>query len=388
MNLAIVGCGYVADFYCRTLGGYPDLKLVSAYDRDAAQLERFGAHWPTRRASSLDALLSDPSIHIVLNLTNPRSHDAVTQAALQAGKHVYSEKPLAMNAARARELVDLARQQGLYLASAPCSLLGPTAQTVWKALRDNAIGKPRLVYANFDSGMIAPVLKPWQWRNSAGAYWPAKDEFEIGATYEHAGYLLTWLAAFFGPARRVTSFAATLLADKGIAVEHMAPDLTVGCLEYEGGVVTRLTNSLVAPEDRSLMIVGDGGVLKVKNVRDDSAPVYIRPVPSKSAGLERRINALRAALKWPGYETEWHRWRRYPMTHVKSGGIADREKPVDFCRGVAELAEAIAQKRPCRLSAELGWHINELIERLQYPERFGDKREVASRFEPISPLTA
>ena len=388
MNLAIVGCGYVADLYCRTLANYPQLRLVSAYDRDAGNLERFCAQWPARRCASFDELLAEAGVDIVLNLTNPHSHDAVTQAALNAGKHVYSEKPLAMNVARAQELVALARQKGLYLSSAPCSLLSPAAQTLWKALREGAIGSMRLVYANFDGGMIAPSLAPWQWRNSVGTLWPAKDEFETGATYEHAGYLLTWLAAFFGPARRVTSFAATLLADKGIAVEQMAPDLSVGCIEYEGGVVARVTCSLVAPEDRSLMIVGDRGVLRVGNVRDDMAPVYFRPVPSQSSGLERRVNALRNAFKFPGHETEWHLWRRYPPVVLKTQQVAEPNKPVDFCRGIAELAEAIAQKRPCRLSAELGAHITELIERLQYPERFGEKRDVASRFAPIAPLAA
>ena len=387
MNLAIVGCGYVADFYCRTLPSYPALKLVGAYDRNAGNLDAFCRRWPIRRYGSLDDLLADPAVEIVLNLTNPRSHDEVTERCLAAGKHVYSEKPVAMTADRARELVELARRNKLYLASAPCSLLSDTAQTLWKALRDGAIGRARLVYANFDSGMIAPMLSPWLWRNSAGAYWPAKDEFETGAIYEHAGYLLTWLAAFFGPARRVTSFAACLIPEKGIPVDKMAPDFAVGCIEYEGGVVARLTSSLVAPEDRSLTIIGDHGVLRVGNVRDDHAPVYVRATPSRGriAGFERRVNRLRKLLRLPGAETEWHLWRRYPMAREKTSRAADPSKPVDFCRGVAELAEAIAQRRACRLSAELGGHVTELIERLQYPERFAE-RDVASAFAPIAPL--
>ena len=59
---------------------------------------------------------------------------------------------------------------------------------------------------------------------------------------------------------------------------------------------------------------------------------------------------------------------------------------MDFCRGPAEMVDAIRNKRPCRLSPELGWHITELIERLQYPERFGSRRELVSSFDPIQPL--
>ena len=387
MNLGLVGCGYVAEFYCQTLRHYPGLKLVAAYDRDEKNLDAFCRRWTVRRCNSLDGLLKDSSVQIVLNLTNPRSHDEVIRQCLNAGKHVYSEKPLAMDAARARELADLARQKGLRLSAAPCSLLGETAQTMWKALRENAIGPVRLVYANFDDGMIA-AQAPWQWRNGAGVAWPAKDEFEVGATYEHAGYLLTWLAAFFGPARRVTSFAARLIPDKGIAVDTLTPDFSVGLIEYDSGIVARLTCSIVAPADRSLMIVGDKGIIKVANARDDKAPVYIRATPSPYSGIERRVNRLRSFLKLPGYETDWHMWRHYPAARIGAPEVASRTKPVDFCRGVAELAEAIEQARPCRLSAEFGCHVVELIERLQYPERFGDDRAVASTFDAIAPLPA
>ena len=133
---------------------------------------------------------------------------------LQNGKHVYSEKPLGMSGEEARSLLALAERRGLYLSCAPCSVLSETAQTVWKAIRDGAIGKVRLVYANFDDGMIAPKLAPWTWVNDCGVPWPAKDEFEGGGA--HAGYVLTWLAAFFGPARAVNSFCPARLRTRGL----------------------------------------------------------------------------------------------------------------------------------------------------------------------------
>lgn len=390
LNIAIIGCGFVADSYCQTLGNYPELKLVGAYDRNIGNLELMSRRWSLPPYTSLDALLADDSVAIVLNLTNPSSHYEISKRCLEAGKHVYSEKPLAMDAAAAHELVRLAQKKGLYLASAPCSLLGETAQTLWKAIRENAVGRPRLVYANFDDGMIAPKLSPWQWKNDAGVAWPAKDEFEVGSTYEHAGYLLTWLAAFFGPAVRVTSFASCLIPDKGIAVNSMAPDFSVGCIEYVSDVVARVTCSLVAPLDKSLLIVGDDGLLRVDNVRHDTSPVYIRRIPSHpwAARVEQRVNALRCSLRLPGWERDWHAWSRYPLVRGSGHGrkVAGNNKRVDFCRGVHEMAEAIEQNRPCRLSAELGWHVTELIEHLQYPERFGDQRQLLSRFSPITPI--
>jgi predicted dehydrogenase len=390
MNIAILGCGFVADLYATTLGNHPELKLVGLYDRNPRNLSALCSGEPVRRYANLDELTDDSSIDLVLNLTNPRSHYELTKRCLEAGKHVYSEKPLAMDAQCAAQLAEVAEQNELMLSSAPCSLLNDTAQTLWKAIRDGAVGKVRLVYANFDDGMIAPNQSPWLWRNGSGVAWPAKDEFEVGCAYEHAGYVLTWLAAFFGPARQVTSFASCQIPDKGIAVETMAPDFTVGCIEYADGVVARVTCGLVAPRDKSLTVIGDEGVLFVGNVRNDKAPVYLRRaklsrVQSAFANRTGWLSRwLEQRLCWPGTEALFQ--RRYPSARKTNGLLVGRSKPVDFLRGPAEVADAIRERRPCRLSARLGVHIVELVEALQHPERFGGRRQLTTTFPEISPL--
>lgn len=390
MNIAILGCGYVADLYATTLANHPELRLVGLYDRNPKNLEVFCSGWPARRYASVDELARDPAIDLVLNLTNPRSHYELTSRCLEAGKHVYSEKPLAMDARRAGQLADVAEQKSLMLSSAPCSLLTDAAQTLWKAIREGAIGKVRLVYANFDDGMIAPNQSPWLWRNGSGVAWPAKDEFEVGCAYEHAGYVLTWLAAFFGPALRVTSFASCQIPDKGIAVDAMAPDFTVGCIEYAEGIVARVTCGLVAPRDKSLIVIGDDGVLFVGNVRHDKAPVYLRrsklsrvqsAIANRTGWLSRW---LEQRFSWPGAEALFQ--RRYPRACATNGLVVGRGKPVDFLRGPAEVADAIRENRPCRLSARLGVHIVELVEALQHPERCGGHKELTTTFPEISPL--
>jgi predicted dehydrogenase len=267
----------------------------------------------------------------------------------------------------ARKLVYLAKASGLYLGAAPCSLLSETAQTLGKAIRDGVIGKVRLVYANFDDGMIAPVMRPWSWLNDFGAPWPAKDEFEVGCTFEHAGYVLTWLGAFFGPARRVTSFASTQLPDKGIAVEKMAPDFTVGCIEYDDAIVARVTCGLIAPKDKSLTIVGDTGVLHVRDVRNDAGPVFLRR-PHAPGFLERVIKRINRSIPLPVTGEEWGFQTRLPLLRQPTGGFVSAGKPVDFCRGPAEMASAIRQNRPSRLSAEFAAHITEIVEALQNPQ--------------------
>src|SRR4051812_46761518 len=152
MRVAIVGCGFVADYYVRTLPVHPELELVGVMDRDAERAERFARYYSLSRYNSLDDLLADPRVEIVLNLTNPSSHYEVSKRALLAGKHVYSEKPMAMSFDEAKELVELAERAGRQISSAPCSLLGETAQTMWKALRDQRVGRVRLAYAELDDG--------------------------------------------------------------------------------------------------------------------------------------------------------------------------------------------------------------------------------------------
>jgi predicted dehydrogenase len=386
MRFAIVGCGYIAASYADSLRHYPTLSLVGAWDRNQSNLEKFVNRWPCRAYGSEAELLADVSVETVLNLTNPRSHAEITRAALLAGKHVYSEKPLGMNAEEARCLVELTHSRGLMLASAPCSVLSETAETVWHALRADTIGKVRLVYANFDDGMIAPHMSPWTWRNEVGIPWPAKDEFETGCTYEHAGYLLTWLAAFFGPARRVTSFASCQILDKGLAVEKMAPDFAVGCLEYDHNIVARVTCSLIAPFDKSLTIVGDKGVLSVDNVRHEHCPVRYRLYAQGriSAGIERRLNRVRRALTMTEPKTGWTSWRRYPYVASPPSWLAGH-KPVDFLRGPAEMGAALEAGRPCRLPAELGWHIAELVDALQNPNGRDGRQAIASTFPRLAP---
>ena len=372
MNIAILGCGYVADLYMATLARHPGLRLIGVHDYDPRRLKDFSDYHKTVSFPSLNELLDDPAVEMVLNLTNPRSHYDLTKACLDAGKHVYSEKPLAMESEKAADLVRLARERGLSLAAAPCSLLGETAQTMRRALADGALGPVRLVYANFDDGMIHR-LDPTRWRSASGAPWPARDEFETGCTYEHAGYVLSWLAAFFGPARRVHAYASCLLPDKGIAVERMAPDFSVGCLEYDNGIVARVTCSIVAPADKSLVIVGERGIVRTEDVRNDAAPVYWRQAPPNRvlAAIGARWREVRGrvehALRLPYSLGGWRLERRYPYAQKPRFQSSGGNKPVDFLRGPAEMAESIRERRPCRLSPELALHMTELIETLGTP---------------------
>lgn len=371
MRIAIVGCGYVADYYLKTLPGYSELELAGVLDHDNERSSKFAAHYSVPVYHCLEELLEDRSIDIVLNLTNPKSHFSVSKACLDAGKHVYTEKPLAMEVSEAEKLVDLAEQRGLYISSAPCSLLSETAQTLWKALRENVVGQVRLVYAEMDDGLVhrMPYKK---WLNDSGTPWPYKDEFEVGCTLEHAGYSLTWLLAFFGPVKTVTAFSSCLIPDKqtDVLLDVNAPDFSVACIKFESGVVARLTCSIVAPHNHAFQIFGDEGVLCVDDCWYYEAPVYTR----------ESINIGRKRL-----EGVWK--KRYPLVRKASPRIQYRgAHRMDFLRGVAELAAAITEQRPCRLSARFSLHVNEVVLAINNALETSSTYKISSSFEPIEPM--
>ena len=224
-RIAIVGTGYVADLYMPSLRSFPGLEIVGAWDIDPARLAAFCHHWRIVAADGLDALL--PQADIILNLTNPLAHAEINRTAIDAGRHIWCEKPLALTTGEAVELVTLARKRGVHLASAPCSVLGEAAQTAWHALRGGRIGTPRLVYAELDDDFL-PAAPTGRWTSASGAPWPAADEFRTGCTLEHAGYYLSWLMAMFGPVRRIVSGAARQLDPVQTGTGACGPRLCVG----------------------------------------------------------------------------------------------------------------------------------------------------------------
>jgi hypothetical protein len=166
----------------------------------------------------------------------------------------------------------------------------------------------------------------------------------------------------------------------------MAPDFTTGCIEYDEGVVARVTCSVVAPEDKSLTIIGDKGVLRVDNVRHERCPVRYQTyeLGRLGAAIERRIDALRLRLGMPSLRTGWTAWRSYPYVSRPPRWLSGR-KAVDFLRGPSEMAAARREGRACRLSAEFGQHIADILGALQHPVG-GGTRMILSRFPEIEPL--
>lgn len=361
MNIAFLGTGFVADYYMTTLANHPELSLTGVYDRSGERLRQFTAFHGVRAYDSAAALIGDPDVDIVVNLTTPESHFELSRVALESGKHVYCEKPLAMDAADAARLVALANERKLTVATAPANALSDAHALVASLLAANRIGTPRLIYAEMEDG---PVFRDkWaSWRSRSGAPWPGVHEFEIGCTLEHAGYALSWLVSLFGAVESLTAFSALTFPDKGPGTEalHLAPDFSVGCLKFRSGPVARLTSGLAAPKNRALSILGDSGSIVVADLWDNRSAVHLEEV-----GAPRRIDArignrLEAKLGTflPG-KPQAGRKVRYPAA-AASPALPGYPSQIDFCRGIADQARAIAAGRQPFFAGQRALHITEL----------------------------
>jgi predicted dehydrogenase len=380
-KIALVGCGYICHLYLKTLGDYSYLSVAGVHDLEHERAQNFANYRLTRLRypnlvvhDSIESLLADDEVEVVVNLTNPASHFEVNKAALEAGKHVYSEKPLALNLTDAEMLVALAQDRGLLITCAPCSLLGNTAQTIWKALRENAIGNVRLIYAELDDDAVhkrsfSQWVRPW------GPAWPYKDEFEVGCTFEHAGYVLTWLAAFFGPAERVVAYSDVLVPDKGTParIENMSPDFSVGIIKFRSGPVARITNSILAPRDHSVTFIGEEGVISIKDSWFYDDEVVIQ----RSLDPVTPLEYLSQPESLPLVQGPQRRSRYF---------YQGEGHDMDFARGVDELVCALREKRPPRLGGEFALHVLEITQALHEGSPEGLSHKIRTSFDSIEPM--
>lgn len=351
-RVGIVGCGNIATAYARHIAAAPDLELVAATDLDPARAAGLVVEHGGRAVPTLDDLLGEP-IDAVVNLTVQPAHFEVTRRALEAGRHVHSEKPLALAPAEAWRLVELARERGLRLGCSPFTLLGEAQQTAWRAIREGRIGPVRAVFAETDWGRI----ETWH---------PAPIPFyEIGPVADVGVYPLSIVTAMLGPARRVQAFARTLAPERvtrdGTPFQPGSPDFWIVVLELAAGIVVRLTSSFYAGQQSkgyaALAFHGDAGSLWLGHFFRFDAPVEVAPLGE--AGTP---------------------WEPLPLVRPAPGQI-------DWSRALSDMADAIAEGRPHRAGGDQAAHIVDLLAAAAASAAAdGAPMDVTSSFTPPVPM--
>jgi len=405
MKIGVIGCGFVFDLYMSTWSRHPGLVLKGVADIDSARRDTVARTYGVKAYATSEELLADPEIEIVANFTSIGSHFEVTRAALLAGKHVYSEKPLVTDMDQARALFALAAERGLRLSCAPSNAMSDTVQTIWKAVRSGAVGDVRIVYAELDDNVVYR-RHPETWRSHTGAPWPYLHEYEQGCTYEHAGYHLTWLCAIFGPVESVSAFSKQTLPDKTDQPLHPpdTPDFSVACLNFRGGVVARVTFSIGVPYDHRMRIFGNLGMLTADTYRHYRCPVYLErysqlTLNSRNYMSVRTSSLLSRMLGVGGRPVKLLRNSppgaigRDALPRVQWWSPKDllrsflrREKgEQDKAIGIAELANALKAGRPSFPPHDFTLHLTELTIAIQSAGTYGGSVRLKTTFAPIEP---
>jgi len=348
LRTAIVGCGFIAGPYVQSLLTYPEIEVAGVASRRFARASSFAERFGCGAYSSLDNLLGDERVDLVVNLTPQHAHAEIITRCLQAGKHVYSEKPLALTFPEARRLVSLAERRGLRLACAPATFLGEAQQTVMRLVRDGALGTVRVAYAEMNWGRIEA------WHPDPAPF------FEVGPFFDLGPYPLTLLTGMFGPVRRAAAFGKTVYPERvcldGSRLETSSPDHVTSILELESGTTARVTASFYAgprSKQRGLELHGDSGSLYLASFLDYDAPVQVSA---------------------PGGS--------YAPTPL----LGQPFRGVEWGRGVRDLARAILAARPHRAGARHACHVVEVMSAVRKSIATGRPVTMRSSFDAPAPM--
>ena len=344
LGVAIIGCGNIAGPYARNLASYDEIRLVGVADLEVERARKLADQYGCRAYESTAALLADESVELVINLTIHHAHPAVVTQCLQAGKHVHSEKPLALTYAEARGLVELAKEKGLRLGCSPFTFMGEAQQTAWKWVKEGHLGTVRVAYAEVNWGRIE------SWHPAPGPF------YEVGALFDVGVYPLTILTAMFGPARKVAAYGRVLHPDRvtkeGLPFHIDTPDFVVSAIELANGSLVRLTTNFYVGhhgKQKGIEFHGDLGSLYLSSWQNFNAEVEF-------AGYGQAYQAI-PLLKEPYQGTEWG-------------------------RAALDMAAAIRHNRPHRATGEQAAHVVEILEAVARSMKLGQPVEVHSEFTP------
>lgn len=351
--IGIIGCGVIAGAYLEAAKRFPQIEIKALADQAPGAAEERSAEFGIP-AVPVETLLADPAIDIVLNLTTPAAHVPVGLAAIAAGKHVYSEKPLAVSVAEARRLVEAADAGGRRIGCAPDTFLGGSHQTARALLDEGRIGEP------FAGTAFLMLAGHERWHPNPDFYYARAGG---GPVLDMAPYYVTDLVQLLGPVASVAASGTVQRNPRTIgkgprAGKTVAVDCTThiaGTLVFVSGAIVQVAMSFEVWGHRHtpIEIYGSQGSMLV-------------PDPNRFDGTVELLEP----------EGEW---RKMPTTH----GYGDGNHRII---GLVDMAEAIRTGRPHRASGELAFHVLEVMEGLVLSAEGDGSVTIDSRCARPAPL--
>jgi predicted dehydrogenase len=357
IRVGLVGCGAISGAYLAAAPSFPVMKVVACADVVREAAERKAAEFRVPRVCSVDELLADLGVDVVLNLTVPKAHAQIAMRALAAGKHTYSEKPLGVSREEGRRILEMAAERGLRVGCAPDTFLGTGLQTARKLIDDGAIGRPVAFTAFYMSRGHET------WHPSPEFYY----ERGGGPMFDMGPYYLTALFNLLGRPRRLTGAASVAVPERtitsqpkfGKAIRVETPDHVCGTLEFDNGatgvvIQTFATHHPQYDERQPITVYGTEGTLKVPDPNTFDGPVHLR-------------------------RAEDREWREVPTPFVRGYGRSV---------GLADMAHAIQSGRRHRASGELAFAVLDVMQGFLESSEPGSASHPAAGFDRPEPMPA
>lgn len=327
-NIGIIGCGNIFPQYIKGCRLFEILGVVACADIDLERACARAAEFNIPKACSVEELLADSSVELIINLTIPQAHAQVSRAILEAGKHVYSEKPLALNRDEGASILTLAQQKGLLVGCAPDTFLGGGVQTCRKLIDEGAIGRPVAATA------FMCIHGHESWHPNPDFYYKAGG----GPMFDMGPYYLTALVNLLGPVRRAS--ASTRISfpvrerkrDDGrlVQIDVEVPTHIAGTMDFVSGAVGNIITSFDTWQHHLpvIEIYGSEGSLSVPDPNTFGGKVFL----SHAGGKD---------------------WQEIPLSHSDGVGRGI---------GVADMAYALRFGRAHRASGQLAYHVLDLMQ--------------------------
>ena len=351
-KVGIIGCGNISAIYCQNAQKLEAIALIACADlvpeRAQAKADDFNC-----RACSPEDLLADPDIEIVLNLTTPDAHAAVALQAIEAGKNVYNEKPLAIAREDAKKILDSAKASNLLVGCAPDTFMGAGLQTCRKLIDDGAIGRPVAATA------FMMIHGHESWHPDPEFYYKLGG----GPMLDMGPYYLTALVSLIGPVHRVTGAARITFPERtitsepkrGAAIQVEVPTHVVGVMDFESGAIGAIITSFDIWAHRLpfIEVYGSEATLSLPDPNTFGGPVHLRRADSED-------------------------WEEVSLTH----GYAENSRGL----GVADMACALRSKRAHRASGDQAHHVLDIMHAIHDASAQGKHIELASACPRPAPL--
>jgi len=352
-KIGIVGCGNISGIYLDVSRMFEDIEVVACSDVIAERAKERAKQFDVPRTNTVEGILSDREIEIVLNLTPPKAHAEIALKALNAGKSIYNEKPLAITREDGRRILHLAGERGVRIGCAPDTFLGGGMQTCRKLIDDGWIGKPIAATA------CVMGHGPEGWHPDPEFFY----KIGAGPMMDMGPYYLTALVSLLGPVRRITGLSKITFPERtitskpkyGTKIKVEVPTHAIGLMEFANGAIVTITTSddVWGTRIPHIEIYGTEGTLSVPDPNNFGGPVSV----------------LRAGS---------NEWKEIPLTH----GYAGQSRSI----GVADMAKAIKVGRPHRANGEMAYHVLDVMNAFQDASDRGMHVELQSTCARPDPL--